>query len=363
MSRLGIPLHAIRHGRIGGVESAIYNLVRGLHDCGHPLLLTCGDVGQLSPEFLAWSERVGLQPRESATFGSRISARFLEEIAFSLVQDSESVLYPNYFLPPTSKKNVKKAVIIHDYQYRLMPGNFSSSKRLWLEANYRHTLKHADRVFFISEYEMSQAARFHGDAWMDRASVVYNAIDWSRYDGDAPSPPSSERPYILSVAHQHQHKNVEKLIQAVALPHGPCSDLDLVLVGTPSPRVKMAAEALRGDRRNRVIFTGFVSDAVLGSLYRNAAAFALASYYEGFGMPAVEAMGFGLNTVVSDSTALPEVTLRLADYVSPDAPPEEWAEHLAVAARACAPPQDIASAIRARYAPVTVARRVLAALN
>jgi glycosyltransferase involved in cell wall biosynthesis len=363
MNRLDISLHAIRHGRIGGVESAVYNLVRGLHDCGQPLLLTCGDVGHLSPEFLAWSKRAGLHPQESTAFGSRISARFLEEMAFSLVQNSDTVLYPNYFLPPMSRRNVKKAVIIHDYQYRFIPENFSRNKRLWLEANYRHTLKHADHVFFISEYEMSQAARFHGDAWMDRASVVYNAIDWSRYDGAPPSTSSLERPYILSVAHQHQHKNVEKLIQAMALPHGPCSDLDLVLVGTPSPRVKMAADALLGDRRNRVIFTGFVSDAVLGSLYRNAAAFALASYYEGFGMPAVEAMGFGLNTVVSNSTALPDVTLQLADYVSPEAPPEEWAEHLSVAARACAPPEAIASSIRARYAPVNVARRVLDALN
>ena len=89
---------------------------------------------------------------------------------------------------------------------------------------------------------------------------------------------------------------------------------------------------------DRVILTGYLDDAALGRWYRHAALFAFPSLFEGFGMPPVEALGFGLPVLTTDRTALPEVTLGLARLVSEPENPAAWASHLAEMLRTGARP-------------------------
>jgi glycosyltransferase involved in cell wall biosynthesis len=64
-----------------------------------------------------------------------------------------------------------------------------------------------------------------------------------------------------------------------------------------------------------VTVTGYVDDARLGGLYRGARLFAFPSLFEGFALPPVEALGFGLPVLTTRSSSIPEVTLGLARYV------------------------------------------------
>jgi glycosyltransferase involved in cell wall biosynthesis len=296
--------------------------------------------------------------------------RFLEETYFATSRSDTAVLYPNYFLPPTASKRSSTYCIIHDCQHRVFPQFFSPKKRLWLDANFRRTLSKADRVFLISEFERSQIARFYGDALADRCRVIYNAIDWARFDRERPSTKAlalARKPYILSVSDQAPHKKTNQIIDAFCHISTKIPDLRLVLVGHTGDSVLTTVRQIASQSvRERISFSGFISDADLGHLYANCSLFASASTYEGFGMTAVEAMGFGAPVLVKDCTATPEVTLGLANYLRTGASTVDWSEEfdrLITLNRNQAKSEEIAFAIRTRYAPATVAQTLLSGME
>jgi len=96
-------------------------------------------------------------------------------------------------------------------------------------------------------------------------------------------------------------------------------NLSLVLVGKEDyfyRRVKKEAE--KEDALAGVNFTGFVSDEELAALYRNARLYCFPSFYEGFGLPPLEAMTYGVPVVSSDRSCLPEILKDSAEYFNPD---------------------------------------------
>jgi glycosyltransferase involved in cell wall biosynthesis len=168
-----------------------------------------------------------------------------------------------------------------------------------------------------------------------KCRVVPNAIDWNRFDAHQPSEEESEfskllsQNYLLTVCHQFPHKNLQTLLTAfeqIAKRH---LDLCLYMVGTNSAsNQQFIATKLSASARERVRLLGFLSDSELGQLYRNAKLFVLPSLYEGFGMPAVEALGLGTPILVSGTTALPEATLGIGRYVQHPTDVDEWVEKL-----------------------------------
>jgi glycosyltransferase involved in cell wall biosynthesis len=124
----------------------------------------------------------------------------------------------------------------------------------------------------------------------------------------------SENKYILTVGSIEPRKNLMGLLKAWNF--SSCSDkgLKLVVVGGRSENFKQ--QDIKGDVPS-VVFTGYVTDDELISLYSNALGFAYASFYEGFGLPVVEAMAAGLPVLVSRNTACHEISGDRAILVDP----------------------------------------------
>lgn len=129
--------------------------------------------------------------------------------------------------------------------------------------------------------------------------------------------------YFLCLAAPQPRKNLSVLIQAFfrlldaqALP-----DTYLVLAGSKSLGWNndevFATAASSTKHRSRLFFTGYVADEDLASLYSGAAAFVFPSLYEGFGLPALEAMQCGTPVITSNTTSLPEVVGDAAVLVDP----------------------------------------------
>lgn len=123
--------------------------------------------------------------------------------------------------------------------------------------------------------------------------------------------------YVLSLGTLEPRKNLRRLLAAWAscvldLP----DEIWLVIAGARgSSRVFSCPEF--GSAPRRVHFTGFVADCDLPALYSGALALAYVSLYEGFGLPALEAMACGTIPVVSNNTALPEVVGNAGLLVNP----------------------------------------------
>jgi glycosyltransferase involved in cell wall biosynthesis len=110
-------------------------------------------------------------------------------------------------------------------------------------------------------------------------------------------------------------------------------DMDLVIAGKADkhyPEIKF--EALQQVNPKHVVFTDFVSDKTLAALYRGAFAFVTASLHEGFGLPGVEAMQFGLPVLASDTAVLNEVYDNAAIYFDP-LNPDDIAEKMKLLAQ------------------------------
>ena len=123
--------------------------------------------------------------------------------------------------------------------------------------------------------------------------------------------------YVLSLGTLESRKNLRRLLSAWAscvcdIP----DEIWLVIAGSGgTSRVFSCPEI--GSLPPRVYFTGFVADRDLPALYCGALALAYVSLYEGFGLPALEAMACGTISVVSNNTALPEVIGNAGILVNP----------------------------------------------
>jgi len=127
------------------------------------------------------------------------------------------------------------------------------------------------------------------------------------------------RPFILYVGNAYPHKNLQRLILAfqLLLDKYLC-DLQLVIVGKKDTfHYQLEQEVRSANLSDRVIFTGFVSDDELDSLYRKAKIYTFPSLSEGFGLPALEAIGHNLPVASSKATCLPEVLGEAALYYNP----------------------------------------------
>lgn len=368
--RVRIPLAAIRHQKIGGVESATYNLCRALYDLNVDLRVTLTQRRRLAPEFLAWlnSKQNEVEiSQQMAIPASSISTRFFEEIIHTRHERAdEHVIYPNYFLPGPRTRALSRSVIIHDCQYRQFPEFFSKKKRRWLDFCYRRALESSDLVFSISHFEKSQLEMYFGDAFSNKVFVIGNAVNLGRLQSEEVRGAHRDWPYILLVAHHFPHKNIGTLIEAFSLVGAKDPEIRLLLVGAPSGEVKTRINSLAPPIRDRVILTGFVSDRELGKLYRGTSLFVLPSLYEGFGMPAIEAMALSVPTLVSDGGALPEVTLGLVPTVATSASAATWAEAIYEELLKPRNAQDLAKISRQiidQHSSEAVAARVIRALD
>lgn len=288
----------------------------------------------------------------------------------------DAVLYPNYFTPPASRA-ARSVTIVHDLQFRHFPHMFSRAKRLWLRRAIRHTLSAADRVVTISHAVKDDVCAQFGEQLAQRVTPIWNPIDLDRLGGDAEADFTDGRPYVLSVAIDRPQKNLATLIRAFAQLRDRFPEHCLVLAGQlrSERRVKTPAGAARAGAapgaaelveqlglEDRVRVTGFVSNAQLGALYRNASLFAMPSLFEGFGMPPVEALALGAPTLVTDLPVLREVTLGRAHYVADPLDAHALAEQIAATleeADGARPSRETQEELRELFSPRAVATRYL----
>jgi alpha-1,3-rhamnosyl/mannosyltransferase len=228
---------------------------------------------------------------------------------------------------PLAARRVSHLVTVHD----LIPLHFPDlkSKKARLLPLWKTWLKlqcaRAKRIITVSRQSREDLIRMLNVA-PDKVQVLYNPVRrWSEVQ-----PVSQFRrrwglrgPVASYVGRHEPYKNLVPLVRAAALvlEHFWHSDFRLVVAGRPDPRYPQAREEVRRlGLANHVLFTGYLDDASLGALYQTSAVFVFPSQYEGFGLPPVEAMGFGTPVVSGRYPAAREVLGKAALFVDAQDP-------------------------------------------
>lgn len=376
---LGISALFLQPGKVGGAEFMLKNLVDGLNAIRQP-----SDRLQVfsNTRWPICGSQAGVDWINGWGTGNRfiLEWKALRRAAGAL----DAMLFTNYFTPPArTAKHPRLVTVIHDLQYLHFPQHFTLQKRLWLRCAHELTLRRADRVVVISNFVRQDLLAHYGARWESKVQVIPNPISFDRFDDQATEPEATpgvpafdlrQQRYILSVAAHYPHKNLTTLIRAfdqLRRRQG-FDDVRLVLAGQwgkrligAVPGVDLAGLIEELGIEDAVTITGHISDAALGQLYRHAAVFAFPSLFEGFGMPAVEALGFGMPVVTTKCGALPETTLGLAHYLDDPLDASQWASALAMCLAQPGSyrlsPQERAS-IRDRYRPDRIGRAYYQAL-
>ena len=129
-----------------------------------------------------------------------------------------------------------------------------------------------------------------------------------------------DKPYILYVGRNEPHKNLKAVLLAYHyLPGGIKNDFQLVFVGKHEERYNKPIKDLikKYNLESSVTFTGYVDESDLPYIYSGASVYVQPSFYEGFGLPVLEAMACGVPVVASNTSSLPEVGGDAALYSDP----------------------------------------------
>ncbi len=204
-----------------------------------------------------------------------------------------------------------RVVTVNDLHYRVHPEAHFGLRALGMRALVPLAVRRAHRVIVPSEATRSDLLRFTGVA-AERVDVIPDGIGQSTGAGGGRDAArerlgAGARPVVLSVSAKRPHKNLARLIGALALIPADRRPL-LVLPGYPTPHER-ELRRLAGQRGvpGDVRFLGWVSAAELDDLYRAADCFVFPSLYEGFGLPVLEAMSRGVPVATSGRASLAEV--------------------------------------------------------
>lgn len=236
----------------------------------------------------------------------------------------------NYVLPPTAK--AKRILSIHDLCFLRHP-EWASPKIVGpFQRTIRKHAHEADKVIACSESTRREIIELL-ELPDDRIRVICDAADTMFQ----PIEPEVARkqvadllnitfPYMLFVGTREPRKNLGNLLEAFSkadIPH------HLIIAGGSGWNSNdLQEQVTRLNLADKVHFTGYIHDrALFPALYSAATAFVFPSWYEGFGLPVLEAMACGCPVIASNATSMPEVGGDAALYVTPqDA--DAWASTL-----------------------------------
>jgi glycosyltransferase involved in cell wall biosynthesis len=233
------------------------------------------------------------------------------------------VIHANNYSCPMGFKKARVVYTLYDLSFLDYPDLTTEENRTKCFGGIFSASVSADFIVSISRYSLTRFLEIYPHYPRERTGVVhlgsrFFSADQKRKIGETISGLEPDK-FWLSVCTLEPRKNLRRLLRAfreylnrAENPH------PLVLAGGKG-WMEGELEVFMGELglNDHVLLPGYVSDEKLCWLYENCFAFVYPSLYEGFGLPVLEAMGFGAAVITSKTTSLPEVGGEAAHYVDP----------------------------------------------
>jgi len=237
---------------------------------------------------------------------------------------------PHYNIPLLPIKAARRIVTIHDVFHLAYSANLRWHERLYAKYVMQKAVDKSDLIITDSQFSFDEICKYTKRA-KDKIRLVHCGVDRQLYKREKSelriqktiekfSLPSR---YFLFVGNLKLHKNLTTLLLAIReLP----SDIKLIVIGKSEGMKHIDGGDViyqqHPDLHGRVIWLSSLSNQDLPVFYQLAQGLVFPSYYEGFGLPPLEAMSCGCPVIASNAASLPEVCGAAALYVFPGSPKE-----------------------------------------
>ena len=319
--RIAIDAHSVG-ARLGGNETYAINLIEALAEIDQTNLYTLYVTKRDAIERFAnrWPNFTVKQ-----TLPHTPLVRIPLTLSRELRRNPVDVLHVQYTAPPLTPCPI--VTTIHDLAFEHLPETFNRRSWMQLRLTVRRTARKAAQIITVSEYsrqDISDRYRIPSE----RITVTPEAASEKFFqvtDGNELKTVREnygiERDYIFSLCSIQPRKNLIRLIEAYSLLRKSLADVKLPQLVLAGQRGWLDNETFRAAQRESVagdiVFTGYVADEHLNALYSGARCFVYPSYFEGFGLPILEAMKCGTPVVAGNRTSIPEVAGEAALLFDP----------------------------------------------
>lgn len=319
--QIGIDAHSVGTG-LAGNESYITNLIEAL-----------AELDEVNRYTLYVTKREGKERFHNRWPNVRVQMTLphtpLVRIPLTLMNELRrrpvDLLHVQYTAPPFAPCPV--VATIHDLSFEHLPQTFKRRSRMQLRLTVRRTARQAARVLVPSVYTRRDILQTYGLA-PERVSVTplaapahFAPVEDEREVTRVCERYHLEGDYILAVGSIQPRKNLALLLAAYADLRRSSSQANLPKLALVGKLAWLYDETLRAIEKyglgDLTVLTGYVAESDLPALYTGALCFVYPSYFEGFGLPPLEAMQCGAPVIAGNRTSLPEVVQDAGLLVDP----------------------------------------------
>lgn len=253
---------------------------------------------------------------------------FQEQLQFPKTLRSQKfdlVHFPHFNIPLVYGEPF--VATIHDLTLSFFPGQKMTSMmhRMAYQMTIRHACKKAQGIIAVSKNTKKDIEQLLSIP-SEKVDVIYEAVENETYnaniDLDAVEAIKKKynirKPYLMYVGVWRSHKNILGLLSGFAKILERGLDYQLVITGKADPHYPEVMEKMKelGIEKN-VVLPGFVPEEELPVFFKGCELFVFPSFYEGFGLPPLEAMASGCPVVASNTSCMPEILGDAAEFFDP----------------------------------------------